>query len=232
MKSIFLKALIAVALVSSNHLMVTAQAQTPTQREVTLSASAQQAVAQDWLRIRMAARLEGENANAVQTQLKQALQRALLEVTPMASAEDMQVQTDGFSMHLRYQNGRANGWVGEAGLVLEGRDFGLIGQASARLTTLNVTQVALSLSAALDRRTREQVQLEAIAAFRNQAQAVAKAFGFDTYDLVDVRVGGDRPNAPSSMLMGMAMASDAQPVPVAASMALVSVQVSGRIRLR
>ena len=91
MKNIFLKTLAMFTLLTSNHLAATAQTPTPALREVTLSASAQQAVAQDWLRIRMASRMEGKDANAVQAQLKQAIQRALLQVTPMASAEDMQV---------------------------------------------------------------------------------------------------------------------------------------------
>ncbi len=83
------------------------------------------------------------------------------------------------------------------------------------------------------RSTAVQASRKVSAAFLDQAQSIAKASGFESYDLVDVRVGGDLHIAPSPVLMGrMAMAADAQSLPVAARMESVSVQVSGRIRLR
>jgi predicted secreted protein len=212
-----------------------AQAQERALREVTLSASAEQQVAQDWLRMRMAARIEGRDASAVQAQLKQAIERALAQVQPMASGAALQVRTDGFNLQPRYtQQGRTDGWVGQAGVVIEGRDFGLIGQASAKLAELNADQVALSVSSELARRTSEQVRLEAISAFRAQALAVAKAFGHQSYELMDVNVGSDNGGARPPVLMAraMAMSSDAAAVPVAASVESIGVQVSGRIRLQ
>jgi uncharacterized protein YggE len=64
--------------------------------------------------------------------------------------------------------------------------------------------------------------------------AVAQAFGFVGYELVDINVGGDTGSDRPPVFMGraMAMASDAAPVPVSASVESIGVQVSGRIRLQ
>jgi predicted secreted protein len=203
------------------------------EREVTLSASAQTSVAQDWLSMRFAVRLDGADASALQSELKQRLQQAIDAVQGMAQADDLQVQTGGFRLTPRYNSaGASMGWRGSAELVLRGRDFGRIGQASAKLHDLAVVSVDMSVSNALARQTRESVRLEAIAAFREQAASVAKAFGYSDYDLLDVNVGSDSPDMGRGPMMMRAMAADAAPMPVVAGQEDISVQVTGRIRLR
>lgn len=202
------------------------------EREVTLSASAQTSVAQDWLRMRFAAKGDGADASALQARLKRRLQQAIDVVQPMAAGEALRVETGGFQLSPRYNSaGAPMGWRGSAELILSGRDFGRIGEASGKLGDLAVVSVDLSVSDSLARQTREAVRLEAIAAFRTQASSVAQAFGYSAYDLLDVNVGSDSPGGRVPMMM-RAMAADAAPVPVVAGQEDISVQVSGRIRLR
>ena len=204
--------------------------------EVTLSASAEQSVVQDWLRMRLVARIEGVDAGAVQAELKQAVQTALAQVQPAASKgtpEDLLVHSDGFALQPRLNTSRETiGWVGQAGVMLEGRDFEAIAQAAANLGALHVERVELTVSSALARTTREEVRLDAITAFRAQALSVAQAFGFPGYDLVDVNVGADSMAGRPPVPLMRAMSADTAPMPVAAGLQAIAVQVSGRIRLR
>ena len=205
------------------------------QREVTLSASAQKSVAQDWLSMRFAVRKDGSDAPAVQAELKQRLQQALGAVQGMASGEALQVQTGAFHVSPRYSNsGSVRGWQGTAELVLSGRDFGLIGQASAKLRDLVAVSVDFSVSSALERKTREALRLEAIAAFQAQAASVSKAFGYGAYELLEANVGSDVANNPGHpvMMARALVAEEDVAVPVQAGNDVINVRVSGRIRLR
>lgn len=200
--------------------------------EVSLSASAQRRVTQDWLILRLSIKRDGSDGAALQAQLKQGLQQALTAVQGLASGDALQVQTGGFHLVPRYNSaGAAMGWRGSAELILRGSDFGLIGRASARLGEMTVDSVELGVSQASERRVREQVRLEAIAAFRDQAASVAKAFGYNGYELVDVNVGSDRGSGGMPIALRSAGPA-AAPLPVAAAQEEIVVNVSGRIRLQ
>ena len=79
---------------------------------------------QDLLLIALNTSASGADANAVQTQLKQALDAALAIARPAVLPGQLDLRTGNFSLYPSYdKNGKINGWQGSTELVLDGRDF-------------------------------------------------------------------------------------------------------------
>ncbi len=203
---------------------------------VHLSASGVVDVQQDWLTLTLAVTRDGTEAAALQSQLRQALDSALLEVKKTAQANLMEVRTGQFSLQPRYsRDGKVTGWVGTAELVLEGQDFGRIGAAAARAQTLTISNVAFSLSKEMRRKTETLAQEQALERFKQRAKELAEGFGFAAYGLRELSVSSNEqfPN-PRPRLYAMeakAAMADA-PVPMEAGKSSVAVQISGSIQLK
>ncbi len=221
-------------------LATTVQAQVmhvaPPQNVVQLSADAMVEVQQDWLELSMSTTRDGSNATQVQTQLKQALESALQSVRPLAQPGQLDVRTGNFNLYPQLnRDGLITGWQGTAGLVLEGRDFALIGAAAGKVQTLTMAGVQFSLSREQRARAQDQAQTMAIARFQAQAGDIAKGFGFAAYNLREVAIqANDQGNSPRPRMLAMqakGAASDAA-VPIEAGKSAVVVTVSGSVQLK
>jgi predicted secreted protein len=134
------------------------------------------------------------------------------------------------------RDGRISAWRGRTEVVLESHDFAaastLAGKMSASMQVGNVT---FSLSPEAQRAAEQKLSTQAIASFRQQAQAAAQAFGYGNYSIREVNVGqsGVSPR-PVMMMSARAMNGDAK---MAAPMALeggtstVTVNVSGSVQM-
>jgi len=207
----------------------------PLQNVVQLSADAMVEVQQDWLELSMNTTRDGSNAAQVQTQLKQALESALQLIRPLAQPGQLDVRTGNFNLYPQHnRDGHITGWQGTAGLVLEGRDFALIGAAAGRVQTLTMAGVQFSLSREQRARAQDQAQATAIARFQAQAGDIAKGFGFAAYNLREVAIqANDQGNGPRPRILAMlakGAASEAA-VPVEAGKTAVVVTVSGSVQL-
>lgn len=205
---------------------------------LSLSASAFEEVAQDWLVMHLSITREGTDASQVQAQIRSALDSALELANARARAQAMEVRTGHFGLHPRYgTNGRINGWQGRAELVLEGRDFALIARTAGSLPQLTVSASSFALSRQARQALEAQVQRAAIERFRSRADDIARAFGFSSYMLGEVAVssadgGGGQPRPVMMMAQAArAMESDVA-VPVEAGKEMVQITVSGSIHLR
>lgn len=212
---------------------------------VSLAATASTEVVNDWLTLVLSTTREGPEAQAVQAQLRQALDAALAEARKAASPKQVEVQTGQFTLSPRYapptnRNGVVTpggiaGWQGSAELIVQGRDLQTITQLAGKIRTMTVQRVGFSLS----RETRERVETElttqAIARFGERADAITRAFGMRSWSLREVSVSGD--DAPRPVMQSMMRASAAPmaiadtALPVEAGNALVSVNVSGTVQL-
>jgi predicted secreted protein len=204
---------------------------------VNLSASSFLEVEQDWLSMSLSTTREGNDATAVQNQLKQALDAALAVARPAAQPELLELRTGQFSLYPRYgTNGKINGWRGSAELWREGRDFGRISSTAGKVQTLTMGEVGFSLSRKAQQRLESDVQGQAIERFKSKAAEVAKGFGFSGYTLREVSVSsadqGGGPVRPRMMAMEAKSSMADAPVPVEAGKSMVSVTVSGSIQLR
>lgn len=179
---------------------------------------------------------DGADAAAVQTQLKTALDAALVEAHKSVRPGQLDVRTGNFSLSPRYtRDGKINGWQGSTELVLEGRDFAAIVQTAGRISTLAIGDIGFGLSREQRAKVETEAQEIAIANFKQQATDLAKGFGFGSYTLREVSVnanqGGFAPPRMMSMPASSKIASDA-PVPVEAGKTTVVVNISGSVQLK
>lgn len=208
----------------------------PPQNVLQLSASGSVEVQQDLLSLSLTTTREGAEAQAVQAQLKAALDAALTEARKTTQPGQMDVRTGTFGLYPRYsRDGKISGWNGTAELVLEGRDFARITQAAARMQTLTVGAVSFGLSREQRAKVEGEAQAAAIDRFKAKAAELAKGFGFSGYSLREVSVNSnDQGFVPRQRTMALeARAGQAEmPVPVEAGKSTVMVTVSGSVQLR
>ena len=211
---------------------------------VNLTASASAEVANDLLTVVFSTRREGPDAGPVQAQLKQALDAALAEARRAANAANattatagaaMTLRTGSFSLTPRYTaKGGASGWVGQAELVVEGRDAQAVAQLTGRIQTMSIARVGWSLSREAREKVEDEVAAQAIAGFRAKADRTARLFGFTGWLLREVSVGSDTPQMYARPMAMAARADNAEmqaPLPVEAGQATVTGSVSGSVQL-
>jgi predicted secreted protein len=212
-----------------------AQAVTPPQDVLVLSGNAAVEVQQDLLRLNLGTTREGTDPQAVQTQLKLAVESALTEARRNAQPGQMDVRTGSFGLQPRYnREGRITGWTGSAEVVLEGRDFARITQTAGRIPALTVRGVAFALSREERTRAEGEAQAAAIASFKARAAQLASEFGFGGYTLREVTVQSGNGHLDPRMPMAMEARSAGadMAVPVEPGKSTVVVTVSGSVQLR
>ena len=208
----------------------------PPQNVLQLSATGSVEVQQDLLSLSLTTTREGAESQAVQSQLKAALDAALTEARKTAQPGQMDVRTGTFGLYPRYtRDGKISGWNGTAEMVLEGRDFARITQTAARIQTLTVGGVSFGLSREQRAKVEGEAQAAAIERFKAKAAELAKGFGFSGYTLREVSVNSnDQGFVPRQRMMTMEAKAGAadMPVPVEAGKSTVTVTVSGSVQLR
>jgi predicted secreted protein len=208
----------------------------PPQNVLQLSTSATVEVPQDMLSVSLTTTREGNEAQAVQSQLKAAVDAALGEAKKASEPGQMDVRTGVFSVFPRYSNnGKVTGWRGTAEIVLEGRDFARITQTAARVSTLTVGNVGFGLSREQRMKVETDAQHAAIDRFKAKAADLSHTFGFSGYTLREVQVTSSDIGPVPRMRMAAAatqMSSAESPVPVEAGKTSVTVSVSGSVQLK
>lgn len=207
----------------------------PPQNVLQLSATGTVEVQQDLLSLRLVTTREGADANAVQSQLKTALDAALAEARKAVQPGQLDVHTGNFGLYPRYsQGGKISGWQGTAELVLEGRDFPRITQTAGRIQTMTLGGVSFGLSREQRAKVEGDAQSAAIDRFKSKAAELAKRFGFSGYSLREVAVNTNDlgfPRPIRSMAMADSAAKAEMAVPVEAGKSAVTVTVSGSVQL-
>ncbi|HEY2978680.1 MAG TPA: SIMPL domain-containing protein [Burkholderiaceae bacterium] len=227
--------IVGIALTASSvvHAQAAAAANAP-HDALTLAASAAVEVPYDVMAMTLSTTREGNDASVVQSQLRQAIDTALTDARKAQRPGQLEVRTGAFSLSPRYgKQATITGWVGQAELVLEGRDMSAIAQLAGKLNTLTVARVGYSLA----RDTRERVEADAvaqaIAKFRARAADYAKQFGYAGYSVREVTVGTSEPPMappiPRARMMSAASADES--IPVEAGKATVTVQVNGSVQM-
>jgi len=201
-----------------------------------LSASGSVEVQQDLLSISMTTSRDGQDAGAVQTQLKQALDTALALAKRSAAPGQMEVHTGNFSLYPRYsKDGKINGWQGTTELVLEGRDFARITGTAGKIQTLTMGSVSFALSREQRAKVEGEAQTMAIERFKAKAGEIANSFGFSGYALREVAINAnDQGYTPRPRMLAMSAKSDMaeSAIPVEAGKSTVLVNVSGSVQMK
>ncbi|WP_409241994.1 SIMPL domain-containing protein [Curvibacter microcysteis] len=208
------------------------------QNVLQLSSSGSVEVVQDWLSLTLSATRDGADPALVQSQLRTALDVALLEARKAVQAGQVETRTGAFTLYPRYnRDGKISGWQGSAELVLEGRDIPRLTATAGRIQSLNVTQVQFSLSREQRARVEGEAQALAVEKFKARASELSRQFGFSNYVLREVNVSAsDSGSMPRPRMMAMeakvASAPMSADLPVEAGRSTVSVNVSGSVQMR
>lgn len=226
------------SILASAPLVVAAQAApaaSPMEGVLSLSASAVVEVPQDWMTLTLAAQREGTDANAVQTQLKQAVDAALVEARRAAKPGQVEVHTGAFSVHPRYgQKGQITGWQGRTELTIEGRDMTAIAQLSGRISSMAIARVGYGLSREAREKVEADVSAQAVARFRARAAELARNFGYASVVIREVNVSTDADNNPPVPKMAMMARAEAADValPTEPGKGTVTATVNGSVQMK
>jgi predicted secreted protein len=206
------------------------------QNVLQLNTSGAVEVTQDLLSITLGVTRDGTDAQAVQAQARAVLEQALAEARKSAQPGQLDVRTGGFSVSPRLaRDGRIQGWVATAEMILEGRDFARITQLAGRTAAMTVTSVNFGLSRQERARAESEAQALAVQRFRSKADELSKGFGFGAWSLREVNVQSSEQGGyprPRVMAMEARAAGADMPVPVEAGKATVAVNVSGSVQMR
>lgn len=203
---------------------------------VALAASASLEIDRDLLAIVLSTTRDGPDAATVQSQLKQALDAALVEAKKAVRPGQLEARTGQFSLSPRYSNkGVVSGWLGSAELAIEGRDIPAIAQLTGRITTMTIARVGFQLSREVRERAEAEAAAQAIARFRAQAAGYAKQFGYATYEIREVNVNTSQPvpYAQRQMVQARSEAAMApEALPVEPGRGTVTVMVNGSVQMK
>ena len=203
---------------------------------VTLASTATVDVPKDWMSVAFSVTREGADANAVQAQIKEALDAALKQAQAARKPDgQVDVRTGGFSLQPRYSSkGQMNGWTGSTELTVQGRDMTAIAQLVGKITTMTVSGLDYGLSREARQKVEEDLAAQAIAGFRAKAAAYAKAFGYAGYAIREVNVQTDQQQPPPPrpyLAKAMAASVASEPLPVEAGKGSVTSTVNGSVTM-
>lgn len=198
-----------------------------------LQASVSKELLQDEVRVTFAHQAKGSSAAEVNRALAQVLDEARASVKGNSG---FTLSSGSFRTSPSYdKNGKTDGWQGRAELVLTASDFAAAETAAGILgTQLAISNIQFSLSEARRRQEEQSLLTEVAKAFRDRAQAAAKAFGFERYRILSLDFGGPGFSGTGPVLMRSAApmsAPSSDPIKFSfdPSLVKVTIDVSGKV---
>jgi|TARA_R100001143_G_scaffold61694_1_gene63117 predicted secreted protein len=198
--------------------------------QASLQAAASSQVAQDTVTVTLSAQMNDVSQQVVNAQLSKALDTA---VASAKKQDAVKVYSGNFRVWpFTDEDGKVTRWQGRAELILESKDFPAASELAASLgDQLSITNIAFSVSPESRAKAEEALLEEAASAFRKRADAFAVAFGFQSYSIKELNLGGAGVEyAPAPRMM--AMAADKASVPLEGNTETVTVSVQGTIYLQ
>lgn len=202
---------------------------------LSLSSQASAEVPQDVVTITLFYEQEASDPASLTTTLNQRADAALQKARGVAGVT---ARSGQFSIYPSTdRDGRISAWRGRTEVVLESHDFAAASKLAGDISpVMQVGNVQFSLSPEAQRAAEQKLSSEAIASFREQAAANARAFGYSSYTVRDVNVGhqGVLPR-PMMMMSARAMSADAKaapPMPLEGGTSTVTVNVSGSVQMK
>ncbi|OXI46000.1 SIMPL domain-containing protein [Burkholderia aenigmatica] len=203
---------------------------------LSLSSQASTDVPQDIIHITLFYEQQAKDPGSLTAQLNQRADAALSQAKGVSGVT---AHTGTFSVYPSTdRDGKISAWRGRTEVALESRDFAAASKLAGQLSNLmQVANVEFSLSPEAQRAAEQKLTTEAIKSFRARADEAAKAFGYSSYTIRDVNVGGGRNVQPYPRMMAMAAApmdsaKMSAPIAVEGGKATVSVTVNGSVQMK
>ncbi|SAK62680.1 hypothetical protein AWB81_02271 [Caballeronia arationis] len=201
---------------------------------LSLSAQASTEVPQDTVNITLFYEQEAQDASSLTTTLNQ---RADAALRTAKGVDGVTARSGSFTVFPSTdRDGRISAWRGRTEVVLESHDFAAASKLAGKMSSsMQVGNVAFSLSPQAQRTAAQKLSTQAIESFRQQAQASAQAFGYSGYSIREVSVNHDgTAPRPVMMMQARAMGADAKmaaPMAFEAGTSTVTVNVSGSVQM-
>ncbi len=197
-----------------------------------LQAEAVTEVARDMVRLTLAA----EESNTAQAEVAAALTRKVNSVMEQVRGkEGIKVYSGNYQIWpMNDKDGRISDWRGRAEIILESADFEAVSKLAAEVAD-RMPIGTISFFVDPEARARYEAELlgEAAKAFQARSEALTKAFGFESYTIREVQLGGAgasyQPETRRMMAMSADMASAG--VPLEGGTERISLSVQGTIFL-
>lgn len=173
-----------------------------------LRAEAVTEVARDTVRITLAAEARESEQAVVAASLSRTVDSVMQQ---LRGQEGVKTYSGNFQVWpMNDRDGRISDWRGRAEIILESMDFELASKLASDVSD-RMPISNLDFSVAPEERARYEAELlkEAAGAFQERAAAMAKAFGFESYTIRELRLGGAGANYQPEARRMMAMAADA-----------------------
>ncbi|PFH28478.1 SIMPL domain-containing protein [Burkholderia sp. JKS000303] len=203
---------------------------------LSLSSQASADVPQDIIHITLFYEQQAKDPGSLTSALNQRADAALAQAKGVSGVT---AHTGAFSVYPSTdRDGKISAWRGRTEVVLESRDFAAASKLAGQLSNqMQVANVEFSLSPEAQRAAEQKLTTEAIKSFRVRADEAAKAFGYSSYSIRDVNVGGGRNVQPYPRMMAMAAApmdsaKMSAPIAVEGGKATVSVTVNGSVQMK
>ncbi|WP_322022127.1 SIMPL domain-containing protein [Burkholderia sp. BCC1977] len=203
---------------------------------LSLSSQASADVPQDIIHITLFYEQQAKDPGSLTSALNQRADAALAQAKGVSGVT---ARTGAFSVYPSTdRDGKISAWRGRTEVVLESRDFAAASKLAGQLSNqMQVANVEFSLSPEAQRAAEQKLTTEAIKSFRARADEAAKAFGYSSYSIRDVNVGGSRNVQPYPRMMAMAAApmdsaKMSAPISVEGGKATVSVTVNGSVQMK
>jgi predicted secreted protein len=202
---------------------------------LSLSAEASAEVPQDTVNITLFYEQQAPDASSLTTTLNQRADAALRQAK---GVDGVTARSGSFTVYPSTdRDGRISAWRGRTEVVLESHDFAAASKLAGKMSSsMQVGNVAFSLSPEAQRAAAQKLSTQAIDSFRQQAQASAQAFGYSSYTIREVSVNHDGSSQPRPVMMMQArgMSADAKmaaPMALEAGTSTVTVNVSGSVQM-
>jgi len=197
-----------------------------------LRAEAVTEVARDTVRITLAAEVRDSEQAQVAAALTSTLDSVMKQVK---GKEGITAHSGNYQVWpMNDQDGRVSNWRGRAEIVLESTDFGAVSKLAAEVAD-RMPISNLSFFVAPRERARYEAELvqEAAEAFRARAEALTKAFGYASYSIREIELGGAGASyqPETRRMMAMAVSDAASGVPLEGGTERISLSVQGTIFL-
>ena len=227
-----MKKLLAASLLSTTAAMAAAQTVAPPSGVLSLSAQAATEVPTDVVHLTLAAEQEGPEPTAISNALSSRTQAVLAQAKRTSGVE---AQSGGFTIHPNTdRNGRISTWRGRSEVILKSKDFAAVSKLAGELASqMQVQNIAFSLSRETRLAAKQKLADQAVAAFRDKAQATTKLFGYSGYTIREVSLNESGGVMPMPRMYAAKAMSDSAgaPIPVEGGKSQVTVSVNGSVQM-
>ncbi len=201
--------------------------------QASLNAQASAVIAQDTVTITLAAELSDPSQAKVNTNLAKLLDSVMQEAKA-AAKDNAKIKVSSGNYRLwpfHDKNGKISNWQGRGEIFIESGDFAAASDLAGKLADrMPISDLNFSVSPAA-RAQQEQILLkDAAKAFQDRAQALTEAFGFSSYTIRNIDLGGAGAQYQPAPRM-MSMAADKVSAPLEAGTEQVTLSVRGSIFL-